>query len=1067
MQLQRSITHSPGGTVTRPRSLRSGILGVLLIALILGFLFLQQLGPLLGSSLSAAPSDPGPLAGTLLIHVVRTGPTEANVVGIAITPVDTVEVLVDGLVVATGAPLWNLDYWFFHLPVAAGSTVQTRIGILTSPLVTVPAYVPQAMGLRGFIYAQGTDLMRDGAPIRLFGPDEATAFIYALDAAGLWGGPPTPSSWGENQLFPSGPGAKISSATDLDSHWREFFRYFLHYQQVAGQPGHPRPNLIRIWVAAQNWRAEGTYLAWKQNPTAFWSVFDRMVYWAKQANVYIVPVLGHSESGNPQPVYFDTSSSAYAHQLEVARAIMTRYDNEPQIAMWDVWNEADVNNGPYWNPIGGVNAYRAWASALIADLRPYSTHHLFTMGHGVTSADYFFNNGPGFSIERHFVFNDIPGLDVSHDHTYMTAEDQYMIDWQASWHQALGKPHYTGELGYNAYPGPSPYGYGYWPWFVQQGRAAGFAAISPMVFWNNGKGVYADYPYTGSLPNYGTSVSFDFSVSLNPTSASLLQGQTTTSTATAMLTGGTAQAVNFSASGQPAGATASLNPTTCAPTCTSTLTVTTSPSTPLGTYPITVTASGGGLVRTATFTLTMDAPCPTAPPSYPSNTWDRVWCDSSLTIKLAEVPDEPVEQFDNNWARGPVAGLRADDIGFRSGRTITIPTAGGHHLTPRARPPGPGGGDRAGPGGNGAPERPTPNHVQGRPTTAPKAAGSAESLTVVGLTPGTRYWFALRTADEVPNWSPISNVVDVTLNTPPQAAFSFSPPSPRVGDLVTFDGSTSTDDKGIVQYDWVFGDAQVGVGQVATHAYAAAGSYTARLTVRDTEGATGTTTTVVTVAPANGTVNLPPRAAFTYAPTAPRAGDLVTFDASSSTDDHGIVQYTWAFGDGQTSAGQVVIHAYAAAGTYDVTLTVRDGDGATGFAGTTLTADVAPGPTPRPTVTSVTWYQDRSQLEVIFSKSMNRTSVQGNLAVAPGAIRAFTWETDARLVVDFAGLSYNGPVYVVSLASGSSDIGGLTMDQGFSYGFRPTSTPPTASPAAELPWFLLALSGLTLGIVGL
>src|SRR3989454_237727 len=955
MQLQRSITHSPGGTVTRPRSLRSGILGVLLIALILGFLFLQQLGPLLGSSLSAAPSDPGPLAGTLLIHVVRTGPTEANVVGIAITPVDTVEVLVDGLVVATGAPLWNLDYWFFHLPVAAGSTVQTRIGILTSPLVTVPAYVPQAMGLRGFIYAQGTDLMRDGAPIRLFGPDEATAFIYALDAAGLWGGPPTPSSWGENQLFPSGPGAKISSATDLDSHWREFFRYFLHYQQVAGQPGHPRPNLIRIWVAAQNWRAEGTYLAWKQNPTAFWSVFDRMVYWAKQANVYIVPVLGHSESGNPQPVYFDTSSSAYAHQLEVARAIMTRYDNEPQIAMWDVWNEADVNNGPYWNPIGGVNAYRAWASALIADLRPYSTHHLFTMGHGVTSADYFFNNGPGFSIERHFVFNDIPGLDVSHDHTYMTAEDQYMIDWQASWHQALGKPHYTGELGYNAYPGPSPYGYGYWPWFVQQGRAAGFAAISPMVFWNNGKGVYADYPYTGSLPNYGTSVSFDFSVSLNPTSASLLQGQTTTSTATAMLTGGTAQAVNFSASGQPAGATASLNPTTCAPTCTSTLTVTTSPSTPLGTYPITVTASGGGLVRTATFTLTMDAPCPTAPPSYPSNTWDRVWCDSSLTIKLAEVPDEPVEQFDNNWARGPVAGLRADDIGFRSGRTITIAiagaytftagaddgirvwvdgtatvdkwsqqpytrytftatlTAGGHQVridyyegaadarvsfsyaaapTPDGTPPAQATDMRATPTGtqsvslqwtapgddgvtgtastydlrrSSAGPLDTSNFLSATqvPTTAPKAAGSAESLTVVGLTPGTRYWFALRTADEVPNWSPISNVVDVTLNTPPQAAFSFSPPSPRVGDLVTFDGSTSTDDKGIVQYDWVFGDAQVGVGQVATHAYAAAGSYTARLTVRDTEGATGTTTTVVTVAPANGTVNLPPRAAFT------------------------------------------------------------------------------------------------------------------------------------------------------------------------------------------------------------
>src|SRR5438445_245080 len=267
MQLQPSVTRGHGVAPARSRSLSSAFPGILFVILTFGLLFLPQLGPLAGSTASASPPNAGTLAGTLLMHVVRTGPTEANVAGIAITPVDTVEVLVDGVVVATGAPLWNLDYWFFHVPVADGSTVQTRIGLLTSPAVTVPVYVPQPTGLPGFIYAQGTDLMRDGAVIQLFGPDEATAFIYALDASGLWGGPPTPGSWGNNQLFPSGPGANIPSATDLDSHWREFFRYFLHYQQVAGQPGHPRPNLIRVWVAAQNWRAEGTYLAWKQNPT--------------------------------------------------------------------------------------------------------------------------------------------------------------------------------------------------------------------------------------------------------------------------------------------------------------------------------------------------------------------------------------------------------------------------------------------------------------------------------------------------------------------------------------------------------------------------------------------------------------------------------------------------------------------------------------------------------------------------------------------------------------------------------------------------------------------------------
>src|SRR2546427_4207200 len=537
-QLSKGPRSRPNGAVPSRGSQPLGsrrhtrtLLGSILILATLAIL--SNAGPLaIVSHAAGSPVDLPSVTG-LLNHVIRTGPTEANVIGTSIAPSDLVEILVNGNRVKTGTALWNLDYWVLQVPVTDGDTVQPGIGLPTSPALPVPAYAPQGTAPSGFIYAQGTNLMRDGSPIQLFGPDEATAFIFALDGAGLWGGPADSGSWGKNQLFPSGPDAKISGVTDLDSHWREFFRYFLHYQQVGGSAAHPKPNVIRIWVAAQNWRDEGTYLAWKQNPTAFWNVFDRMVYWAKQAGVYLVPVLGHSESGNPMPAYFDTSNPHYAHQVEGARAILSRYDSEPQIAMWDVWNEADVKNGPYWNPLGGGNAYRAWAISLIADLRSASTNHLFTMGHGVTSADYFFDNGPGFSIERHFLFNDLPGLDVSHDHTYMTAEDQYMIDWQASWHQALGKPHYTGELGYNQYPGPSPYGYGYWPWFVQQARAAGFAAISPMVFWNNGKGVYADYPYTGPLPNYNTGSAFDFSLSLNPTSASLLQGQTTTSTATA------------------------------------------------------------------------------------------------------------------------------------------------------------------------------------------------------------------------------------------------------------------------------------------------------------------------------------------------------------------------------------------------------------------------------------------------------------------------------------------------------------------------------------------------------
>lgn len=40
---------------------------------------------------------------------------------------------------------------------------------------------------------------------------------------------------------------------------------------------------------------------------------------------------------------------------------------------------------------------------------------------------------------------------------------------------------------------------------------------------------------------------------------------------------------------------------------------------------------------------------------------------------------------------------------------------------------------------------------------APQAPGSTETFTVIGLSSGTRYYFALKTADEVPNWSDLSN----------------------------------------------------------------------------------------------------------------------------------------------------------------------------------------------------------------------------------------------------------------------------------------------------------------------
>ena len=45
---------------------------------------------------------------------------------------------------------------------------------------------------------------------------------------------------------------------------------------------------------------------------------------------------------------------------------------------------------------------------------------------------------------------------------------------------------------------------------------------------------------------------------------------------------------------------------------------------------------------------------------------------------------------------------------------------------------------------------------------APKVAGSAESFDITGLAANTVYYFAVKTGDEVPNWSALSNVVSRT-----------------------------------------------------------------------------------------------------------------------------------------------------------------------------------------------------------------------------------------------------------------------------------------------------------------
>ncbi|MBL3619163.1 MAG: PKD domain-containing protein, partial [gamma proteobacterium endosymbiont of Lamellibrachia anaximandri] len=195
----------------------------------------------------------------------------------------------------------------------------------------------------------------------------------------------------------------------------------------------------------------------------------------------------------------------------------------------------------------------------------------------------------------------------------------------------------------------------------------------------------------------------------------------------------------------------------------------------------------------------------------------------------------------------------------------------------------------------------------------------------------------LRVRDNALQESYDTTTVTIPDDAPPVADVG-GPYQAEVGSLITFDGSTSTDDTAIQFYDWTFGDTTggpddsgsrtanlpfTGKGARPQHFYQLTGTYDVTLTVTDNAGNSDTAATTVEVV-----VGDPPSADAGGPYEAGAGGPPAYLDGRSSDDDFGIVEYRWDFdanvdrdGDGNftndiDAVGAMPFHVFAGTGAY-------------------------------------------------------------------------------------------------------------------------------------------------------
>ena len=148
----------------------------------------------------------------------------------------------------------------------------------------------------------------------------------------------------------------------------------------------------------------------------------------------------------------------------------------------------------------------------------------------------------------------------------------------------------------------------------------------------------------------------DFSMSATSSAVAVAQGASAGPTITTTVIHGFNNGIVLSASGQPAGVSVTFNPSslTAPGSGTSNLTFGVGSSVPLGNYPITITASGGGITHTTTITLTVTGTV------IPQTGWTVKYVDSQETScgngqAVLSFDGNPATMWHTQWCPSPSA----------------------------------------------------------------------------------------------------------------------------------------------------------------------------------------------------------------------------------------------------------------------------------------------------------------------------------------------------------------------------------------------------------------------------